>query len=205
MKSRHHCVRCNVHCYSLYPTKPSPPNVVLIQFTHKGKAALWWFWPQRALGKEIVTGACPEKEGVNQRFSNPSQASSVKYTWYQKNCVCAFCFNVWGGFWSWWGKNPAPSTCYLSLFSEFLLCQVTFFFSSVTWISQNFVTTRDCHLIKLLCGFGAGTGRVWEQMSLSITRMFCACVESQFITAKFRQLLIFGLFLTSANMYCKHF
>lgn len=128
MKSRHHCVRCNVHCYSLYPTKPSPPNVVLIQFTHKGKAALWWFWPQRALGKEIVTGACPEKEGVNQRFSNPSQASSVKYTWYQKNCVCAFCFNVWGGFWSWWGKNPSPSTCYLSLFSEFLLCQVTFFF-----------------------------------------------------------------------------
>lgn len=117
-------------------------------------------------------------------------------------------------FLSWWWEKPKSQHLlsnslqwvpvvanYPWLVTFFLL----FFFFPVAWISQNFVTAGDCHLIKLLYGFGARTVSVWEQMSLSIRRMFCACVESQFITAKFRQLLIFGLFLTSANMYCKHF
>lgn len=112
-------------------------------------------------------------------------------------------------FLSWWWEKPksqhllSNSLDWVPVVSNYPW--YFFFLFSVTWISQNFVTAGDCHLIKLLYGFGARTVSVWEQMSLSIRRMFCACVESQFITAKFRQLLIFGLFLTSANMYCKHF
>lgn len=153
-----------------------------------------------------------------QRFSlNSAQDSEIKYTHIFLIPSVSFSFSTGKKirFLSWWEKPKSqyllsnslqwvpvvsnyPMACYF-----FLLFIFFFFFCDLNL--SKLCDSRDCHLIKLLYGFGARTVSVWEQMSLSIRRMFCACVESQFITAKFRQLLIFGLFLTSANMYCKHF